>query len=55
VLLRENEGGAGFPLRVERVEGLLETFFRRFSGEQRREVWSLGTPFIEKYAMGATL
>ena len=23
VLLRENEGGAGFPLGVERVEGLL--------------------------------
>ena len=28
VLLRENEGGAGFPLGVKRVEGLLQPFLR---------------------------
>ena len=35
VLLRENEGGAGFPLGVERVEGLLQTLLRRFPGVNR--------------------
>ena len=28
VLLRENEGGAGFTLGVERVEGLLQALLR---------------------------
>jgi hypothetical protein len=28
VLLRQNEGGAGFPLGIERVEGLLQPFLR---------------------------
>lgn len=31
VLLRKNESGAGFPLGVERVEGLLQPFIRGFS------------------------
>jgi hypothetical protein len=26
--MRENEGGTGFPLGIERVEGLLETLLR---------------------------
>ena len=35
VLLRENEGRAGLALRVERVEGLLQTFLGRFARVNR--------------------
>jgi hypothetical protein len=35
VLLRQDEGGAGFTLGVERVEGLIEAFLGRFARVDR--------------------